>query len=388
MQEYKLSLMRMTETALAVACSLSIVGGLTESLKAAQAAEPRYPAKTGVQTPGIQHEMTELVPVATFAVEGRPDWLTITEDAVWVASSNVNHVVRLDPKTNLPGAILTIAEPCAGMAEGFGSLWIPSCGDHVVVRLDPETGKIQARVAASPADDEGGIAIGAGSVWIVTSKDGDLARIDPTSNGVKARIRIPAGSFNPVFANGFLWISSNANNTLVRVDPATNKVTGQTSVGPRPRFLTAGGGSVWVLNQGDGTITRVDACTGKSTATIAAGIPGDGGENFFGGGTVWATTLGYPITRISPRTNTVVGQSHGSGGDSIRVGHGSLWLTDLKGAKVWRLPFAVRSRQFHTDVQLRTSLFARRPTFGTVSGGFGPNCFHHTKHGPLGAGND
>jgi virginiamycin B lyase len=330
--------MRMSETAFAVACSLSIVGGLEGSMLAAQTVEPKYPAKTGVQTPGIQHEMTELVPVATFAVEGRPDWVTVTRDAVWVASSNVNHVVRLDPKTNLPGVIVTIAEPCAGMAEGFGSLWIPSCGDHVVVRVNTETGKIQGRVAASPADDEGGIAVGAGSVWIVTSKDGHLARIDPATNAVKAHVRIPAGSFNPVFANGSLWITSTANNTLVRVDPATNKVTGQISVGPRPRFLTVGGGSVWVLNQGDGTITRVDASTGKQTATIAAGIPGDGGEIFFGAGAVWATTIGYPITCIAPKTNTVVGQWHGSGGDSIRVGHGSLWLTDLKGAKVWRLP--------------------------------------------------
>jgi virginiamycin B lyase len=330
--------MRIRETALAVACCLCIAAGLTGSLPAAQTAPPKYPAKTGVQTPGIQHQMTELVPVATFAVEGRPDWVTVTQDAVWVASSNVNHVVRLDPKTNLPGVIVTVAEPCAGMAVGFGSLWIPSCGDHVVVRVDAETGKIQGRVAASPADDEGGIAVGAGSVWIVTSKDGGLARIDPATNTVKAHLRIPAGSFNPAFANGSLWITSNANNTLVRVDPATNKVTDQVPVGPRPRFLTVGGGSVWVLNQGDGTITRVDTGTSKPTATIAAGIPGDGGEIFFGGGAVWATTIGYPITRIAPKTNTVVGQWHGSGGDSIRVGHGSLWLTDLKGAKVWRLP--------------------------------------------------
>jgi YVTN family beta-propeller protein len=317
-----------------------MAGVLTRSLLAAQTPEPKYPAKTGVQTPGVRHEMGELLPVATFTVEGRPDWMAVTQDAVWVASSNVNHVVRLEAKTNRPGMIVTVAQPCAGLAVGFGSLWIPSCGDHVVVRVDAKTGKIQGKIATGPADDEGGIAVGAGSVWIVTSKDGDLARIDPVTNAVKVRLRIPAGSFNPVFANGSLWITSNASNTLVRVDPATNKVAGQIPVGPKPRFLTAGNGSLWVLNQGDGTITRVDASTGKPTASIAAGIPGEGGEIAFGGGAVWATVIGYPVTRIAPETNTVVGQWHGSGGDSIRVGLGSLWLTDLKGAKVWRFPLA------------------------------------------------
>ena len=77
---------------------------------------------------------------ATFAARGRPDWMAVTKDAVWVASSSVNHVVRLDAKTNQPGTIVTVAKPCAGLVVGFGSLWIPSCGDHTAVRVDAETG--------------------------------------------------------------------------------------------------------------------------------------------------------------------------------------------------------------------------------------------------------
>jgi DNA-binding beta-propeller fold protein YncE len=94
---------------------------------------------------------------------------------------------------------------------------------------------------------------------------------------------------------------------------------------------------VWVLNQGDGSVSRVDASTGKLLATIPAGIPGLGGEIAFGGGSVWATVFGYPITRIEPATNKVVQQWVGKGGDSIRFAHGSVWLTFLTGAKVWRL---------------------------------------------------
>lgn len=306
------------------------------------AQEPKFPKKIGVQTPGVQHDIAELKPTATFPVKGHPDWMAVTDDAVWVTSSSANHVVRLDAKTNEPGAIVTIAKPCSGLAIGFGSLWIPSCGDRTVVRVDAETGATQATIAAGPADSEGGIAVGAGSVWIVTSKESNLVRIDPATNKVTAHIRIPAGSFNPIFANGSIWVSSNAGGTLVRVDPATNSVTGQTPVGPMPRFLTVGAGSVWVLNQGDGTIARVDASTGKRTALIAAGIPGLGGEIAFGGDAVWATVFDFPITRIDPATNTATGQWHGAGGDSIRCAHGSIWLTSLMGAKVWRLPVPAR----------------------------------------------
>jgi streptogramin lyase len=264
--------------------------------------------------------------------------MVVTQNAVWVDSSKVNHVVRLDARTNQPGTVVNVAEPCAGLAVGFGSLWIPSCGEHKLVRVDAETGALQATIAAGPADDEGGIAVGAGSVWMVTSKEGDLVRVDPGTNTVIAHLRLPVGSFNPAFGNGFLWVTCNTGGTLVRVDPTTNKVVSETPVGPMPRFLTVGAGSIWVLNQGDGTVARVNATTGKRTALIAAGIPGHGGEITFGDNAVWATVLDYPITRIDPATNTVCGQWHGRGGDSIRIGHGSLWLTNLRGEKVWRLP--------------------------------------------------
>jgi virginiamycin B lyase len=296
-----------------------------------------FPKKNGVLDPGIQHPMSQLSPVAVFPVSGHPDWLAVTDDAVWVTSSNVNHVVRLDAKTNQPGAVITLEKPCSGLAIGFGSLWIPSCGSHTLVRANPSTGATEATIQASPADSEGGITTGAGSVWLVTSSTSELDRIDATTNAIVARITLPKGTFNPIFAGDSVWVASNEGNTLVRVDPATNKVIGSTPIGPKPRFLTVGEGSVWVLNQGDGSVSRVDATTGKLLATIQAGIPGLGGEIAFGGGSVWATVFGFPITRIDPATNKVVQQFTGTGGDSIRFAHGSIWLTFLTGAKVWRL---------------------------------------------------
>jgi virginiamycin B lyase len=318
--------------------SLSALGILSAVWAGAQTAERKLPPKTGVQTAGVQHAMDGLTPIATFVVKGDPDWMAVTPNAIWVVSSNVNHVVRLDARTNQPGTIVSVAEPCSGLAVGFGSLWIPSCGEQKLVRVDAETGALQATIAAGPADDEGGIAVGAGSIWMVTSKDGDLARIDPGTNKVIAQIRLPVGSFNPAFLKGSLWVTSNTGGTLVRVEPTTNKVVSETPVGSKPRFLTVGAGSIWVLNQGDGTVARVNASTGNRTALIAAGIPGLGGEITFGDGAVWASVFSYPITRIDPATNTVSGQWHGAGGDSIRIGHGSMWLTSLRGEKVWRLP--------------------------------------------------
>ncbi len=291
----------------------------------------------GANTPGVRHSMDDIHPQATFSVEGQPDWMVVTDDAVWVSSANVNHVVRLNSSTNRPDVIVTVAGPCSGLAYGFGSVWVPSCGAHNLVRFDSRTGKIQAEIPAAPADSEGGIAVGAGSVWLATDKKGILSRIDPETNEVIARITIPPGSYGPAFADGAVWVTSTEHNLLTRVDPQTNLAVATIPVGPKPRFLTVGAGSVWTLNQGDGTISRVDTKMNAVTATIAAGIQGSGGEIAFGEGSVWATMMNIPITRVDPEKNAVMQQWFGKGGDSIRVGHGSVWLTDLNHGTVWRL---------------------------------------------------
>ncbi len=281
--------------------------------------------------------MTDLRPQATFTIKSHPDWMAVDSDSVWVTSSGTNSVTQMRASDNHLGISVSVDNPCSGLAIGFGSLWIPSCAKHSLVRTDLNTGKIQAIIPIGPADDEGGIAIGAGSVWLMTDRSGHLSRIDPVSNTVIADIQTPSGSFCPLFADNFVWITSTDNNVLTKVDPSTNKAILQIAVGKKPRFLTFGADSIWTLNQGDGTITRISTKTNQKIADIPANLPGHGGEIAFGFGSVWATMPKTPITRIDAATSTITSQWVGAGGDSIRTGLGSVWLTDYNNGKIWRL---------------------------------------------------
>lgn len=294
------------------------------------------PLRKGVTDQGVQRPISQLHPQAVFAVEGAPDWMVVTDNGVWVASEPRNQVVFLDGRTNKTGVIAAVSKPCSGLAAGFGAVWAPSCDDRALQRIDPATGHTIASVPVAPADSEGGIATGAGSVWMLTDSKGVLSRIDPLTNKVAAQIAVPDGSFACTFANGAVWVTCTRHNLLSRVDPQTNQVTAKIAVGPQPRFVTAGGGAVWTLNQGDGSISRVDTHSVSLVANIPAGVPGTGGEIAYGQGAVWVTMFGFPITKIDPAANRVVKQWTGLGGDSIRAGLGSVWLTDLKRGKVMR----------------------------------------------------
>ncbi len=293
--------------------------------------------KPGVKTPGVRVPIADLKPDQIFDVGGSPDWILV-EDSVWISNKPKNSVTRIDPKTNKVAEVVnTGSKPCSGLAEGFGSLWVPNCGDQTLARVDLKTGKVTAAIPTGIADSEGGVATGAGSVWLITDKKGTLVRIDPETNKVVAEIRLPAGSFALVFGEKALWITCTTQNLLTRVNPETNLIVESIPVGKQPRVLAVGDGFVWTLNQADGSVSKVDVKTNKVAASIEVGVPGPGGDIAIGEGSVWVTAFEFPISRIDPTLNKVVQQFAGEGGDAIRTGLGSVWLSNLSKGTVWRI---------------------------------------------------
>jgi virginiamycin B lyase len=293
--------------------------------------------KPGVKTPGVKIPIERLKPEAVFAVPGAPDWIVVDED-VWISNKPKDSVARLDPKTNTVRSMVAAgSKPCSGLAAGFGSVWAPNCGDRTIARIDAKSGEITATIKTGIGNTEGSIATGAESVWMMTDAKGTLARFDPATNQLVAEISLPPGSFGLAFGEEGLWVTSTEHDSVSRVDPNTNLVVETIKVGKAPRFVATGGGAVWTLNQGDGTVSRIDPKTNKVVATIEVGVPGPGGDIAVGEGSVWVTSFEYPLSRIDPSTNTVVQQFYGKGGDAVRVGLRSVWLSNIEAGNVWRI---------------------------------------------------
>ena len=313
---------------LTLVCLVALVGQVQ--------GQPARPHRPGVSTPGVRIPITKLKPDGIYTIGGAPDWMAIDDDT-WVSNGPKNSVARMDPKSTSFVNVPAGKEPCSGLAAGFGSLWVPNCGDSTITRIGLKDAEVQATFPLTIADSEGGVATGAGSFWILTDTRGTLARIDPATNKVIAEVYVPPGSFAVAFGEGAIWVTSTERSVVTRVNQYTNVIEASIPVGPKPRFLTAGEGGVWTLNQGDGSVSRIDPKTNKVSATIEVGVPGGGGEISAGEGSVWVTSMEYPLTRIDPSVNRVAQQFYGEGGDSVRAGHGWVWLTHLRSGLVWRL---------------------------------------------------
>lgn len=310
-------------------------GTLLAALSLAGAAHAAAPG-----LPALQRPFEAVKPAASLKVSGTADWVAIAPDAVWVGGSHPDVVVRIDPRTNrITDRVELPGEPCAGIVLGFGALWAPLCGDHPGLARVDLAGRKLDRVTPLPAVmAEAGIAAVGDSLWLPVDEKGGLARLDPATGRLRSLLALPPGSFNPLGQGDRLWVTSIKTDRLVAVDARRAVVLGEAPTGPQPRFLAAGAGSIWALNQGDGSVTRIDAASLKVAATIPLGLPGHGGDIAFTPGWVFTTLMGVPLTAVRAADARPVRQWVGPGGDSLRIGHGAVWLTDYRRGFVARYP--------------------------------------------------
>lgn len=309
-----------------------MVGAFVAALCTSLTAASDAPAVT-------RRSITELTPTTTIHLGKTADWVAITADAVWVGTTKPNGVHQIEPQTNTRVATVVLpGNPCAGLAVGFGSLWVPLCGKlNTLVRVDLRTRAMTVVPGVGPAASEGGITASPDSIWLVVNSQALLTRIDPATGRVRQTIRLPAGSYNPLYSDGQIWVTRADGAEVTVIDPETGAILATVHGGPHPRFLTSGAGAVWTLNQGDGSLTRIDMRTHEVTKTIPLGTPGQGGDISFSAGMIWTSFPKTPLSVVDAVSASLLCQWTGPGGDALGIGHGAIWLTDCHAGTISRI---------------------------------------------------
>jgi streptogramin lyase len=291
----------------------------------------------------IKLDAAKLPIIKKIPIGGDADWLAIGFGSVWVTVAKNNEVVRVDPARNVVQARIAVdKEPCYGIGIGVDKVWVLNCQSKTLTRINPKTNAVDLRVPVKIDDGgEGSIAVDDSYVWFASDDDGNastLMQIDAKTGRPLKRIAVGKDSAVVKLGFGSVWVISSGEGNVYRVDPARGKVTAMITVAEGPRFSTVAVGSLWVLTQSDGNVTRIDPATNKVVAVIPVHVPGKGGEICFGGGFIWVTMDGNPVTRIDPVKNKVVDQyGNYPKADGIRYGFGSVWVSDHGKGELWRI---------------------------------------------------
>jgi YVTN family beta-propeller protein len=228
--------------------------------------------------------------LGTRSVGGTPTGITASGDAIWVTAqfgltnSTGGSVVRFDPTTAEPAALIAVGDGVDGIAFGQGAVWVTNELTDTVVRIDALTNTIGAPIPVGRAPVA--VAVGGDSVWVANELDGTVTRVDAQTGAATATIAVPTPS--AIAANaGSVWVVSTIAGSVTRLDPTTNSVVTTISVGAGPTAASIDGASVWVAIGGAGTVARIDAATNQVIASTR--VLGHPDALAARGGFVWLT---------------------------------------------------------------------------------------------------
>lgn len=305
------------------------------------------PAQAQSALDSVRQPLSALPIASTTSIPSAPDWLIGAFGSVWVINYRPSTVSRLDPRSGALLATIPVGDDaCLGMAASSGSLWVPSCRTAELSQIDPVTNAVRARypLPLRPGR-EGAFAADGENLWIPLSAPDTagtaIGQFSIRAGNLVRTIVVPPGSDIAIAAFGSIWIPSTGSSILLRLDPTSGQVTARIPVGPNPKFSAVGFDAIWVQNQGDGSVSRINPRLEEEVARIPAEAPTGAGDLAAGGGAVWLSVEGKPLTRIDPYTNRVTLQYiGGSGADAIRFAFDALWIADHKHGEVWRVPLA------------------------------------------------
>jgi DNA-binding SARP family transcriptional activator len=181
---------------------------------------------------------SELVWNPTYAVDAG-------DDSVWIAAGP-HHVLRIDPTTNEPSAIIDVGQVPVGLALGKEALWAVTTAERAL-RIEPHTNTATAEV---PIGYPVAVTAGNQAVWVSDTR-GQVWRINPDTGSVTQTTPVGRGLVGLCATDEAVYAADNADGTLVQIDPQDGRVVGLVPVGHAPTDVTSWDGIVWVSIQSE-----------------------------------------------------------------------------------------------------------------------------------------
>jgi YVTN family beta-propeller protein len=168
------------------------------------------------------------------------------DDSVWIAAGP-RHVLRIDPTTNEPSAIIDVGHVPVGLALGEGALWVVTTAERAL-RIELHTNAATVEVAVG---DPVGLTAGEHAVW-ASDLRGQIWRINPDTATVSQTTPVGRGLVGLCATDGLLFAANNADGTVVQIDARDGRVVGIVPVGHAPTDVASlDGKAVWVSVQSE-----------------------------------------------------------------------------------------------------------------------------------------
>jgi peptide/nickel transport system substrate-binding protein len=263
-------------------------------------------------------------PTKAIGLPGPPSAATIATGSIWVADSNSQTVLRVDPSRGVVDRIPIGGEP-GSIASGDGAIWVASTLGGTIKRIDPATDTVTQTVSLGGANASA-LAIGQGGVWVADATDHALVELDAETGSARRTLTLDLSPSAVAIGRRSIWVAGYDVGKVEQIDLGSGQTVATVPVGQGPSALAVEGNTVWVANSLDSTVSRVDAITGSVGATIPVGSNPSGIAA--AAGSVWVVnTYSGTVSRIDPRRNEVAATIRGGGRPTaVAAGPAGVWV--------------------------------------------------------------
>jgi DNA-binding beta-propeller fold protein YncE len=209
------------------------------------------------------YHTSNLEPSEPIDVPDNPVAMDFDGTHLWVAHA-AGELTRVSPGD---GEAEDVPVPDAGslvdVSAQAGAVWVADSERDVIVRLDPETLRVTSTVAI-PAGAVRVVATEA-TVW-VTGKESSVTPVDVGEDEAEAaeEIAVGPGPLGLVVAGDSVWVCVSEQDEVVRIDRRSRRIAEEAiKTGDAPVAVTASDGTVSVVSQDDRSTTNIDSSTGR-----------------------------------------------------------------------------------------------------------------------------
>jgi DNA-binding SARP family transcriptional activator/ABC-type transport system substrate-binding protein/DNA-binding beta-propeller fold protein YncE len=157
------------------------------------------------------------LPTSGLSRPGVGGGVAVGAGSVWVAQG-LSRILRINPASGQVESSVPVADANV-VAFGGGAVWVASSDLGTLTKIDPRTGTVVATARIGPWICC--LAVGGGYVW--AGNDAGLWRLAPDGR-VLDTITTPSQIANIFYGDGALWVAADAAGTVMRIDPRTDAI--------------------------------------------------------------------------------------------------------------------------------------------------------------------
>ena len=190
--------------------------------------------------------------------------------SIWVANFDSNSVMKINRATGTAGAPIPVGLKPIALAYDGTSIWVAISGSSSVVKINPTTGAVGSPIPVGLYPNA--LAYDGKSIWVANSGSGSVMKINPATDAVGAPITVGTNPYSLAYDGTSIWVANLGSNSVMKINPANGAVGSPITVGSYPYALAYDGTSIWVANFGGNSVQKINPSTETAGAPIAVDI--------------------------------------------------------------------------------------------------------------------